>query len=494
MFRILSLTILHHKVLGEVSLDFSKFDDIAVADSIYTTVVIGENGIGKSFLLSSLIDIFQYLDAIKEGTDERKDTPLFRFHIKYVLGGDVYEFANFGEINYIDYRHQMFLNLHYRKNGENVRASQIISPTKIIASTMTVNDKFVAKSKGRYCYKGIRNEKSPSTTGTRTMIRKTVTSLMYSLDVKEGFRDEFMQLLLHLGLSPKITLHYNVRYKDVFLDSHMTPEKLRDIYDNQENYFHRRQTELWGTSNFQKIRNDKDKLEKICRFLSKYTTNDVYSDGINIELMDEGWRIMEDREAIELLSSLDILSFPSLKIYKAGQQFTFEESSSGETHLLCQLIGIMSDIEHDSLILIDEPENSSHPNWQINYIGWIKSIFHAYKDCHFIIATHSHFVLTDLKPGDSDIIALERKQVGLHDIAKDLNTFCWSVDDILYRVFHVRNTRNEVFERQMFKLYRLLEHKEQNKREIRELYTELSRYVLNADDPLNNLLKLAHDA
>lgn len=493
MFRILSLTILHHKVLGEVSLDFSKYDDIADANSIYTTVVIGENGIGKSFLLSSLVDIFQYLDEIKAGTDERKDTPSFRFHIKYVLGGDEYEFANFGVINHIDYRHQMFLNLHYRKNGKNVRASQIISPTKIIASTMTVNDKFVAKSKGRYSYKGIRNEKSPSTTGTRTMIRKTVTSLMYSLDMKEGFRDELMQLLMHLGLSPQITLHYNVRYKDVFL-SHMTPEKLRDIYDNQEKYFHRRQTELWGTSNFQKIRNDEDKLEKICRFLSKNTTNGVYSDGINFELMDEGWRIMEDREAIELLSSLDILSFPSLKIYKTDQQFTFEESSSGETHLLCQLIGIMSDIEHDSLILIDEPENSSHPNWQINYIGWIKSIFHAYSDCHFIIATHSHFVLTDLKPGDSDIIALERNQVGLHDIAKNLNTYCWSVDDILYRVFHVRNTRNEVFERQMFKLYRLLEHKEQYKREIRELYTELSRYVLNADDPLNNLLKLAHDA
>ena len=494
MFRILSLTILNHKVLGNVSLNFSKHSDIGATDGIYTTVVIGENGIGKSFLLSSLVEIFQYLDVIKEESDDRKNTPLFRFNIRYLLDGNEYEFANFGEINHIVYKHQMFLNLHYRKNGTDVDPSQIPSPTKIIASTMTVNDKFVAKSKGRYSYKGIRNEKSPSTTGTRTMIRKTVTSLMYSLDVKVGFRDELMQLLLHLGLSPQITLHYNVRYKDVFLDSHMTPDKLRDIFDNQDNYFHRRQTELWGTRNFQKIRDVNNKLEIICRFLSQNANKEAYSDGINIELMDEGWRIMEDREAIELLSSLDILSFPSLTIYKTDQQFTFEESSSGETHLLCQLIGIMSDIERDSIVLIDEPENSSHPNWQINYIGWLKSIFHAYRDCHFVIATHSHFILTDLKPGDSDIIALERDQVGLHDIAKDINTYCWSVDDILYRVFHVRNTRNEVFERQMFKLYRLLEHKEQNKIEIQKLYSELSKFVLNDDDPLNNLLKLASDA
>lgn len=250
MFRILSLTILHHKVLGDVYLDFSKYDDMDAADSIYTTVVIGENGIGKSYLLSSLVDIFQYLDAIKEGSDDRKNTPLFRFYIKYVLEADEYEFTNFGEFNYVDYRHQMFLNLHYRKNGEDVNLSQMAVPKKIIASTMTVNDKFVARSKGRYCYKGIRSEKNPSTTGTRTMIRKTVTSLMYSLDVKEGFREELMQLLSHLGLVPQITLHYSVRYKEVFLDPLMTPEKLRYIYDNQNEYFHRRQTELWGTSNF----------------------------------------------------------------------------------------------------------------------------------------------------------------------------------------------------------------------------------------------------
>lgn len=494
MFRILSLTILHHKVLGDISLNFCKRGDLDAANSIYTTVVIGENGIGKSYLLSALVDIFQYLDALKEGTDERKTTPLFRFDIKYVLNGNEYEFANFGEINHIDYRHQMILNLHYRKNGENVRLSQMESPSSIIASTVTVNDKFLGRSKGRYRYKGIRNEKSPSTTGTRTMIRKTVTSLLYSLDVKEGFREELVQLLLHLDLIPQIQLHYGVRYKDVFLDSNMTPDKLKDIYDHQEYYFHRRQTELWGTSNFQRIREDEDKLRTICRFLSKYTTNDVYENGINIELLDEGWRIMEDREAIELLSSLDILSFPTLKFFKSDQQFTFEESSSGETHLLCQLIGIMSDIEHNSLILIDEPENSSHPNWQINYIGWLKNIFHAYSDCHFIIATHSHFVLTDLKPGDSDIIALERNQVGLHDIAKDINTYCWSVDDILYRVFHVRNTRNYVFEHKMFELFTMLEEADKHKKEIKELYTELKQYRVNDDDPLNVLLKQAENA
>jgi predicted ATPase len=84
------------------------------------------------------------------------------------------------------------------------------------------------------------------------------------------------------------------------------------------------------------------------------------------------------------------------------------DSSSGETNLLCQFIGILSTIQDNSLIIIDEPENSSHPNWQINYIGWLKDIFKEYLSCHFVIATHSHFILTDLQEYNSTIIALEK--------------------------------------------------------------------------------------
>lgn len=497
MFRILSLTILHHKVLGELHLDFCKQKTSANVDNnIYSTVIIGENGIGKSYLLGAITEIFMYLESIKTETDDRKNTPLYRFQIKYYLHGNEYEFANFGRIGYPEYRNRMFHQYHFVKNGQEIGVNEIELPTRVIASTMTVVDKFNAKSKGCYHYKGIRSEKSPSTTGTRTVIRKTVTSLMNSLDLKVGFKDELIDLLKYLNLKPQIRVQYTFRYKQLFLDPQITPERLRYIYDNQEEFFQRRRSDVWGTSNFQKIRDDEVKLNIICRFLSrKALDEDVRQNGLTYEILEDGWRILEDRQAIELLSMLDLLSFPSLRVNKEDQPYNFEDSSSGETHLLCQFIGIMSDIEHNSLVLIDEPENSAHPNWQINYIGWLKHIFHAYSDCHFVLATHSHFILTDLRPTESDIIALDRSKDGrLEDIARDINTFCWSVDDILYRVFHVRNTRNEVFERQMFRLYRLLEHRNQHREEIRDLYAELSQYVLNADDPLNNLLKMAQDA
>ena len=64
MFRLLSLTILHHRVLGNINLTFSQDENQEhYPEDIYTSVVIGANGIGKSFLLRAIADIFSFLDG-----------------------------------------------------------------------------------------------------------------------------------------------------------------------------------------------------------------------------------------------------------------------------------------------------------------------------------------------------------------------------------------------------------------------------------------------
>ena len=120
----------------------------------------------------------------------------------------------------------------------------------------------------------------------------------------------------------------------------------------------------------------------------------------------------------------------------------------------------------------------------------VKEIFKKYNSCHFIIATHSHFILTDLQVHSSSIIALEKTNGKISNIAENLNTFCWSVDDILYNVFHVRNTRNSIFENKMIRLYKLLSDKDENYGEIKILIQELEQYKLSEDDPLNKLLNI----
>lgn len=176
----------------------------------------------------------------------------------------------------------------------------------------------------------------------------------------------------------------------------------------------------------------------------------------------------------------------------ASESFLFEESSSGETNMLCQLINILSHIEQHSIVLIDEPETSAHPNWQIRYIDWLNEIFGSFHTCHFIISTHSHFLLTDLRKENSAIVALKRDNGKTINISEGLNTFCWSVDDILYKVFQVRNTRNEAFERDLFELYRLMKTDSlENKSKATTILDSLNDVVLRDGDPLKVLIDKA---
>ncbi len=481
-----------HPILKSIDLIFFNDNDKVITDEIYNTVIIGANGIGKSHLLKTIVDIFNYVISLKEGIKITNDVT-YRFHLVYSIDDDVFEISSL-PVNIEVVGNGKREIVRFWINGMEATLGDCRLPGAIIASTMTVADKFNSSSNSIYQYKGIRNERSPSTTGTKTLVRKTVNGILSFVKSRNGYKEELRGLLSHLGLKDQMLISYGMRHKEVFLRTDMSPELLNDIFSNRENYFPQRETDIWGKTFFQKIKNQQDKIEIITDFLQRVARHRGKPTRYVVEYDVLGNdNIVHDAEAIQLLSKLDILTFPTIKVFKEHDNYNLMESSSGETHLLCQFIGILSAIKENSLIIIDEPENSSHPNWQINYICWLKEIFRKYNSCHFVIATHSHFILTDLKENSSTIIALEKENGSLHNIAQDLNTFCWSVDDILYNVFHVRNTRNRAFEGRMIHLYKLLSNREGNAHEINALVSELERYRLSDDDPLNKLLNIARN-
>lgn len=488
LFRLRSLTIREHPILKNLHLDFCQYNDVPLG--IHTSVIIGVNGIGKSHLLNVIAEIFSLLEKCSKGMEAT--TLSYYFKIRYTAHWVNYEFSNYGEYNSVG-RAKRYNTYYFRKDRRTIFAEEMTLPWRVIASSTTINDKFVAKSTDMYRYKGVRSEKSPSSTGTRTLVRKTVESLLNSLDANVGFRRQLKDLLEHLGLQPKLELTYSLRYKSVFLNAELDRYKIEKIFDEQSDTFKKRTTQLWGTSNYEKIKSEQEwQLDEIANFYNNLPNNIALTDKgtLYYNLLDGDTNVHEDRKALNILSALDLLSYPSLRIYKEGD-FLFDYSSSGETSLLCQMASIMSEIQPGSLVLIDEPENSAHPNWQINYIGWLKKIFEHYYNCHFIIATHSHFMLSDLEPNTSDIIALDRTVDGLHNIAEGTNTFCWSVDDILYRVFGVCNTRNHAFETDIMILYKMMSEGSDDLVKISSLAEKLSTFELPENDPLKEILNQA---
>lgn len=493
MFQLINITLHKHPIIGYTSLVFNNENAIGYT-GVNTTVVIGPNGIGKSYLLKAIVDVLRLVDILVNRREEVKLPELnYRFGITYMLDGDQYEVSNILQgMNPIG--RNVLRQYQFKKNGLSVHLKEVRLPKKVIASSMTIADKFPTPSVGLYAYRGVRSEKTPSTTGTRTIVRKTVEGIIDSLAHKHTTRDDLSLLLESLGFQPQIQIKYKIRYKDLFLSRGLTPEGLDDLYTNWKEYFKGRTGEVWGSRYYQSIRNNLDKIHTICRYLNKCADMQgrFASYSMVYDVFDWDNTLVEDAEAIKLLSNLDILSFPEIKVYKHEGRDGYEmvESSSGETQQLCQFISIMSAIEPNSLVLIDEPENSSHPNWQMSYIDWLQQIFHNYRDCHFIIATHSHFLLTDMNPEWSKIIALNKEDGRLIDIADDVNTYCWSTDDILYRVFHVRTTRNRAFESDAINFYRLISDGKKSSHEAKTLYTRLSQYVLPGDDPLLKLIKM----
>ena len=487
-FRLKKLDLYKHPILGSTSLTFCNDEILKSNDEIYNTVIIGANGIGKSYILKVIIDIFNYIHHRLLDSNDSNNLP-YRFKLTYYINGDKCVLSSMPKGMEPVGRGERY-NVYYYFNDHQTPLFKCKLPLRLIASSMTINDKFRAKSDDFYKYNGIRNENSPNTTGTRTLVRKTVNSIISCISYKNKFREELKCLLSKLGLQEKMTISYGMRHKEVFLKRNITPDLLSDIFDNRKKYFPLRDTDIWGKTFFLKVKERPDKIKIITDFLSRVANKNFNRKRYVLEydIIDND-EIIQDAEAIDLLSKLDILTFPSIKVYKDYENYNFMDSSSGETNLLCQFIGILSAIQENSLVIIDEPENSAHPNWQINYIGWLKEIFSQYNSCHFVLATHSHFILTDLQENNSTIIALEKSNGKLENIAENLNTFCWSVDDILYNVFHVRNTRNYAFETDIYKLLNLVSRGLINTPLARDLVVKLSRYTLPGNDPLKVILE-----
>lgn len=470
-FRLLRLKISGHPVLK--TLDITFCDDKSDVPSIYTTGIIGANGTGKSHLMSAIASVFS--DAQKAMDGNKIGDKRFSYTVFYKYLGDTYCLSNIRKSNgfsIYDLYERPNEYLWATCNDEPVELDKVLLPDRVIASTMTISDKFLAKSDDFYRYKGVRNEKSASTTGTRTIIRKTVDSLMHCLADKETFIDELKTLFCNLGLEPHLEIRYNLRYKDLFLRSDIDADTIRAIFENWERYFTFRTTPPWGYNNLVRgLGDDESALEEAARFLSKHARRSCTD--VCYDVIADPDEFRGDADALKVLTKLDIVSFPSINVLKRGKEYGLENSSSGETHLLCQFIGIMADIREYSLVLIDEPENSSHPDWQMSYVGWLKEIFKSYPGCHFVIATHSPLILANMKASESTIVRLMRddKNNIVDEGGMDGGCYSWTIDEILEDVMEMKSNRTSDFNSAISDFERALD--EDDKKMAKDAYDRI---------------------
>lgn len=426
------------------------------SSSNYISLIVGNNGTGKSRILSRIA----------------------RFFVNKMKNNNQDSFQN--------------SMMHYNT-----------LPGKIIAITNSISDKFpidesfrpsrqtiknVSYRDFKYNYLGTRNRSNSFS--NRALINRALDIIFenYSeLDVSRNYRYIFD----YLDYEPILKLHYKISRKILNLNGLISPDILI-------NYLNKN-----STTGFRKNSPDQiigDKINQLCDFLNEYNRGKnellinfsaknisrITNDNLRYENIVDSYHILRILKELNLIRELDI------KVYKkGGAEFNFNEASSGEANILSTLIALIPLIQDNSLILIDEPEISLHPFWQSQYIALINNIFSSFNGCHIIIASHSHFLVTDLLPEKSSVISLKNHKGIIKSELLDEPTYGWSAEEILYSVFNVKTVRNHFLESDLVDLLGMISEGSHNFNKIKSLLQSIKSLNITANDPLNVVIEEA---
>jgi predicted ATPase len=197
----------------------------------------------------------------------------------------------------------------------------------------------------------------------------------------------------------------------------------------------------------------------------------------------------EDNEllyATKVLLQYGLIKLMDLKLSKpSNPDMSLRRASSGEQCMLVIMLGIAGHITDYSKIFIDEPEISLHPQWQEKFMELLIEVFSGYRGCNFFIATHSPQTISRLRNRNCFITSLTKGEIYN---AKDFRSR--SADFQLAELFDAPGTKNEYLIRLAFGIMSRIKI---NKKVSNEDVSELNKLLalsgkLDGDDPLRELI------
>ncbi len=380
-------------------------------------------------------------------------------------------------------------------------------PSKIIALSNSLSDKFpMDKSfhhnqdfnyrEQSYNYLGTRGRMGAS---SRQLMRKAIDILLENYSNK-SISKSYRHVFDYLDYLPVIKLDYRIIQRELTEISNdiITPKSILEYIDKRKKYTGFRQSiyehfeERYG-----------DRIPEICDFLNKlrfqeknifeltidFSSSNIRRINRNNEIYEEDIRIYE---TLNILRKINMIRGFEVKVYKKGnQEFNFGDASSGEANILTTMISLIPLVENDCCVLIDEPEISLHPSWQYRYIELLTNIFQSFKGCHIIIASHSHFIVSDLPIDNSSVITLELIDGVVKSTLLPNSTFGWSAEDILLNIFDMPTTRNYYISTIVSEALGLLADNKKSTKRFEEIKDELITIEpkLKKDDPLKTVIK-----
>jgi predicted ATPase len=135
------------------------------------------------------------------------------------------------------------------------------------------------------------------------------------------------------------------------------------------------------------------------------------------------------------------INFVPLHGGKLGQ----DELSAGQWSFFSTMTSLALSAQDDTLILVDEPESCLHPSWQRSYIDFVLRAIEHVNGCHIILATHAPLLLSSLPTSYGDCVVFKKSENQI-DIKGTVHPSPsgWDTSSILEDVFSINSARGPV--------------------------------------------------
>lgn len=157
-------------------------------------------------------------------------------------------------------------------------------------------------------------------------------------------------------------------------------------------------------------------------------------------------------QAFALLRRLDLLNLTSCELRTSElESIDVAKTSSGQQQMLCAIFGLATSITPGCLALLDEPELSLHPEWQLKYVDALFRIAQSVQNAHIIVATHSPLVVQHAVLYGADVVQMGDRTRSSTNPLPILSDTPLSIEQALVDVFHTpiagsAHVSNEIFQ------------------------------------------------